>query len=82
MHRAEDKGADDSIQGTTGHLVQVFSCSYEELLVGNVLVLVDASQKALLEVGVDVGAGDFAAWWVELEVSTAAGPDLQQLQLS
>lgn len=48
----------------------------------DVLVLAHASRKALLEVGVYVGACDFAAWWVELEVSTTTSSNLQQLQLS
>lgn len=48
----------------------------------DVLVLAHASRKALLEVGVYVGACDSAAWWVELEVSTTTSSNLQQLQLS
>lgn len=62
--------------------MQVLPGRREEALVVDVLILAHAPRKALLEVGVHITAGDFAARRVELEVGSASCADFQQLQFS
>lgn len=79
---AQHQGAHHHVHAAVWNLMQVLTRGNHRPLELEVLVLREALEEELAEIGIGVGAGEPAAWWVELEIGAGARADFQQGELA